>query len=1248
MSDRPNTESFPVVQRLARDEDCLGCVSPALVEDLDIPYPSHPVRPVVDADLGLGIRHIENRLFVTFERWFNFNEGDVFEFYMGNTEHPVAWSVVDFSDLLRPRVQLSIPRELVPPGIVYPCYGQVLRNGPGTPSTSPKQTWLIKGTRPGGVDQDPGLPYHSWLIVHLPADLQAPGAVLTPERAALGVLLTIEPYPYMRVRDTIELYWNGHVVTVRLDEEHIAGTKPIQVFVEPEVILRPNGSGLLTIRFRVFDEVLNFSGEIQQWSDALLLESDLDPSQLERPYFLVDDVDVTQLNLDTHADAHFQIEVFVPSRLPNGNTAPTGTQIFVTLSGTRADGTEMEVHLPPFTARINRSAFTDVANGILKQFINSTLNISYRLQAPSGLDIGTSRRLTVTVFGTVSMMPALNVVEDDAGLIDPTLEYITCEFPEYTPYDPGYLVTLRLEALRPGGGVEFYEQTLLAGAPPPPTRFRIVQRSEFERFIGLGPVSCFYQVDDGRVGTLGGLLTIRESERLIVTFGERVAELPAPKLQHVDADNNLDPAHVIGQIIVTLLYTLTVPDDKFVWRWSGTEVNGSTGGEITLNDSTAGNEVQFAVDKAFVDRNNNGEIRLSYSLIPFGGGSARHSEILMVTVGKAIGNLIRPEVREASRDPDVLTPEAVTNGATIHVSFMQMLPSDRIRACWSGIPGIGSYCETKDGNSSKSVDFNVDASVVGANISPFGQRITVQYFLIRGTREVPSQILDLLLLSLTTLPIPTIEVIGESPILDLSRLTGSERTMINPWHFVHHLQRMWMEYEGEYADGSPYFEATYTANLVTLDGVTQGILPPAPVDELRKLKDGSRLTIRFWVSFDRSSNKANALLFRTREHTVQALPGVLPHPTLNGASGTGPSVTVAPLSIENNMRVTVKYPGMNGSDRITLEIVFPEGAPHTASLNGQAGGTVVFNLSNDILARCVNSTICLHYWVLRNGNTIPSEVQTVVVGSIASSNLPRPLIENVPNNGVIDLNTFAGNAWIRVPKWPLSKAGQLMWITCHSQGVSPLPVLVRYVVTAADAANEVLITNVVSRPWLAALPNTQKFTVVCDVVFDGNADPARAVRFSTTTYTLVQRTKLSLTWDFNDNTFQGWAPQGGYAQGQLSVGEGIVSTHTGGGYNFSGLVMTHVIPVLAGRTYDVGFSVTAISNTGRYGTILQLVVNGNAIGDSVDTQNQVVWRTGSGVYIATVTGNVILGIFNHVAHQGGNDFALDNIWVRER
>jgi len=191
--------------------------------------------------------------------------------------------------------------------------------------------------------------------------------------------------------------------------------------------------------------------------------------------------------------------------------------------------------------------------------------------------------------------------------------------------------------------------------------------------------------------------------------------------------------------------------------------------------------------------------------------------------------------------PDELTPQAVTSGATVVVSFDQMLPTDRIRAVFSGVAGIGTHSETKDGNSRKVVEFTIPAEVIGVNIAQAGRDITVQYFLIRGgTREIPSRILSVYLRPLLTLPRPSIEGF-DTAVLDISRLVGHERTVVNVWQFINRTQRVWLEFSGQRVAGGTYVETVYAGDLVNAAGETNGILAPTPVANLRLLRDGSDL-----------------------------------------------------------------------------------------------------------------------------------------------------------------------------------------------------------------------------------------------------------------------------------------------------------------------------------------------------------------------------------------------------------------------
>jgi hypothetical protein len=146
---------------------------------------------------------------------------------------------------------------------------------------------------------------------------------------------------------------------------------------------------------------------------------------------------------------------------------------------------------------------------------------------------------------------------------------------------------------------------------------------------------------------------------------------------------------------------------------------------------------------------------------------------------------------------------------------------------------------------------------------------------------------------------------------------------------------------------------------------------------------------------------------------------------------------------------------------------------------------------------------------------------------------------------------------------------------------------------------------------------------------------------------LTVRRKLAITWDFDDNTFQGWAPQGAY-RGELVANGGAIKTFTDKSSDYSGLVMKIMISVVSGVTYDFGFSVVARS-LGTYSTVLDLRINNVVIGAKVDTgRAKDVWKTGAGVYTALSTENVTLGLWNYTPSGHGNDFDIDNIWIQER
>jgi DNA-binding beta-propeller fold protein YncE len=314
---------------------------------------------------------------------------------------------------------------------------------------------------------------------------------------------------------------------------------------------------------------------------------------------------------------------------------------------------------------------------------------------------------------------------------------------------------------------------------------------------------------------------------------------------------------------------------------------------------------------------------------------------------------------------------------------------------------------------------------------------------------------------------------------------------------------MWMSWEGTFADGSPYREDTYTANLVTENGAANGISPPAPVDKLQRLMDGSHLTIRFWVSLAESPDKNTAVLFGVREHRVQTLPAVLPHPRFNDQPGA--TLTIQPLDHVDNASVTVAYGGMNPSHSIQLQWIFPDGGvADIGAKDGLDGGRVDFVITNEVLADSVGKTIELRYVATINGSPVPSEVQVLRVESIAPNNLPRPLINSIANGGSLNMDAIVGNPLASLAKWDLSKQGQKVWLTCTADRVEPLYILDGYSITSAEARNG-LASKAVERSWFLYLASGGIFTLTCKVTFDGRNDESSAVVFQQTTYSIVRR-----------------------------------------------------------------------------------------------------------------------------------------------
>lgn len=1069
VNDRPQ----PVKRAPAKRKESPTRPGVMIVENLDSPYTSPlQVVPVVGAAYGLGIRHLEEGLDFVFERWTNRSVGDTYRMWMNGVM--VAQDSVKPEEASNPRLFLNVPRTTVALGFVPDVYGEVLRVGSATSSTSIPQIVFIKETRPGGADERPHENWHSKLILTL-SD--------TAIGAGMAVTATIKAWENMRVNDLVMFYWGGERFDVPVITEDQVGQDLVFV-IDPD-FLELVGGGYFVVQFNLYDEVRNRSGELQPWSKPVQVYVNVDLELLPTPDVIQNDQLTQVVDADKISTQHVTAEV----QAQRGGPFVQYDKIHLTVQGTTADGTFISETTTQIVGRLPSYHEFSIRNGLITDLIQSTMTVSY-VRERVGVDDLPSRKKNVSIVGTRYELPRPAVVQAIGSYIPPDLPYITVAMPDYQPPGgAGDALEVVIQGKHQDGTPEHVSSTRLAGVHP---RTRDFSGVEYMRFEGLRETNVHYIVN--------GAIGLRESERRWVQIGRPPRSLPAPVILEA-VNGNVDPA-AVGSVGTLELRTQFLRGD-----WVTIKYTGSLSGELEIFYElfVDGEPLVLDIPKSLFTGNLDGTLTVSYWVER--SNVIQYSEELQVTVGTALGELFLPEVLQATSELAELDPALVwPDGATVRVRYEHIKRGDKIEICWIGLPGIGTHYEVLEDQSGDFVDFTIPTEAIGFNIHPAGRDIDVSFNVIRNGYSTPSPVLTLRLLSLHNLAGPLIDSIGDHAVLEIPLLQDLDRTRVRPWMYAHVDQRMWLRYEGTFFDDSAYDDEVLRARPVSGTEVTNGVVSFTPVSLLRNLKDWTPLTISFWVTFNQSNSLEDAVLFEVRHHMIQKETRVFPYPKINlSTPASGQEVSIDPAVSENRCQVLVTYDGMTEADRITLHWIYADiDIPFMTTQPGLAGGTVTFNISNTILGTSAGTTINLQYKVkLGSGASADSEVQTVEVKEIPADRLPRVLINRVAHGGSINPPSFTGDAIAASLKWPLSVTGQRVWlrVTTSSPGIAPLVLLVNHPITPIEQANG--LSNIpVSRAWLLSLPNNARITVHMKVTFDGSEDEFQAREFPTTEYTI--------------------------------------------------------------------------------------------------------------------------------------------------
>ncbi|WP_248767685.1 Ig-like domain-containing protein [Pseudomonas sp. MWU12-2345] len=171
------------------------------------------------------------------------------------------------------------------------------------------------------------------------------------------------------------------------------------------------------------------------------------------------------------------------------------------------------------------------------------------------------------------------------------------------------------------------------------------------------------------------------------------------------------------------------------------------------------------------------------------------------------------------------------------------------------------------------------------------------------------------------------------------------------------------------------------------------------------------------------------------------------------------------------------------------------GTPLIDAKPGSAGGSVDFAVPVTAVSANIGKRVEVGYTVTRDGIPAPSEKLLLDVLPIAQDDLPTPFVHQAPDNQVLDLNTFSGDARIEILKWPHIQLGQRVWLRGEGTRSDGRPYSfaiweAREIPSIADAFDDP-----VPRGELDQLKDLSGLTFTFKVTFDGSPDESTALTF---------------------------------------------------------------------------------------------------------------------------------------------------------
>ncbi|WP_347928757.1 hypothetical protein [Pseudomonas helvetica] len=230
-----------------------------------------------------------------------------------------------------------------------------------------------------------------------------------------------------------------------------------------------------------------------------------------------------------------------------------------------------------------------------------------------------------------------------------------------------------------------------------------------------------------------------------------------------------------------------------------------------------------------------------------------------------------------ARDNENLPPLDVRTKLTAKIPTTGLLPTDKLQVSLVGGPGSdsrGSYeSPLLDVGFTSPRTLNLNKEVVAFLL---GNIMTLIYRITRDGITSPDS--EPLVLNVLDLPADALEQCrifgrdddGTGSVLDLTTDTEDRTVRIDFWPLIAEGQWCWIRLKGKNADGTHYEKDLFK------EAVDKAWIPLGYIDvavrysELKKLVNGSKLSLEYKVAFDQVDDESKANLSQVRSYTVKA------------------------------------------------------------------------------------------------------------------------------------------------------------------------------------------------------------------------------------------------------------------------------------------------------------------------------------------------------------------------------------------